>query len=343
MTAPAGYIDLDRTVESIQVGRRHRQDLGDLDALAASIARDGLLQPITVTPGGLLVCGARRLAAIRRLGWRTVSVWVRSSISDLLGHLLAEQDDNQLHKALSPLEAAGLYREIKQLMAEDAARRESASQFTSAYQPRWNGTGKFPGPLDTPAGDPREQAAAMIPGAPSYRTLDKIGFLQHLAADPDIPERLRAEARAGLASIEAGEPVDPVYQQFRDAHRQTQAGRDAHLHQLAEAALARIERAKTKKPARRTPARDTPGGSPTRYPVRAFVLTWTELDNWWTHYDADLLAAELTDEQLAAFLAAADGTHRFAARLRAAREHTKPGDNDDAAAGPTGRPRLRAL
>ena len=64
MTAATGHIELDRTVESIQVGRRHRRDLGDLDALAASIERDGLLQPITITPDGLLVCGVRRLAAI---------------------------------------------------------------------------------------------------------------------------------------------------------------------------------------------------------------------------------------------------------------------------------------
>ena len=96
----SGHIELDRTVASIHVGNRHRQDMGDLDALVASIARDGLLQPITITPDGVLVCGARRLAAVRQLGWRTVNVWVRSAISDRLAHLLAEQDDNQLHKAL---------------------------------------------------------------------------------------------------------------------------------------------------------------------------------------------------------------------------------------------------
>ena len=209
MTAATGRIELDRTVESIQVGRRHRRDLCDLDALAASIERDGLLQPITITPDGLLVCGVRRLAAIRQLGWRTVNVWVRSSISDRLGHLLAEQDDNQLHKTLSPLEAAGLYREIKELMAEDAARRDAATQFSAEHQPRWNGGGNFPPPL-TPPGKVREQAAAMIPGAPSYKTMDKIGYLQHLTTDPGTPEPLRAEAQAGLVKIEAGGPVDPV-------------------------------------------------------------------------------------------------------------------------------------
>ena len=96
--------------------------LGDIDALAASIGRDGLLQPLTITIDGVLVCGARRLAAIKKLGWRTVNVWVRSGLSDRLGQLLAEQDDNMLHKPYTQLEAAGLYREIKELMAEDAAR-----------------------------------------------------------------------------------------------------------------------------------------------------------------------------------------------------------------------------
>ncbi len=110
MTEPQiGSIQLDRTVDSILVGTRHRADLGDIDALAASIDRDGLLQPLTITIDGVLVCGARRLAAIKKLGWRTVNVWVRSGLSDRLGQLLAEQDDNMLHKPYTQLEAAGLY------------------------------------------------------------------------------------------------------------------------------------------------------------------------------------------------------------------------------------------
>mgnify|MGYP003467394799 FL=1 len=67
MNARDGHIELDRAVDSIQVGRRHRTELGDLGSLSASIERDGLLQPITVTPDGILVCGARRLAAIKQL------------------------------------------------------------------------------------------------------------------------------------------------------------------------------------------------------------------------------------------------------------------------------------
>ena len=55
MSRHTGHIELNRTVESIVVGNRHRTDLGDLTALAESIARDGLLQPLTVTIDGVLV------------------------------------------------------------------------------------------------------------------------------------------------------------------------------------------------------------------------------------------------------------------------------------------------
>lgn len=331
MAGEPGHVELDRTVESIRVGRRHRTDLGDIAALASSIGRSGLLQPITITPDGLLVCGARRLAAIRQLGWRTVSVWVRSGISDQLGQLLAEQDDNQLHKTLSPLEASGLYREIKDLIAEDAARREQATRFTPGYQPRWNGPGNFPSPL-TPTGPSRRQAAGMIPGAPSYRTLDKIEYLQRLAQHPDTPPELRDQARQGLAAIEAGGPVHPVFEHLRTLQQQAVAETDAHLHELAAIALARTKTAKAKKtkvPVAKKPAVD--GGVPVKYPVRAFVLTWTELDTWWDHYDLDELAGQLTDEQAEAFYAVAEGTARFAAQLRDARD------------GARAHPHLRAL
>lgn len=186
MSRHTGHIELDRTVESIIVGNRHRTDLGDLTALAESIARDGLLQPLTVTIDGVLVCGARRLAAIKLLGWRTVNVWVRSGITGRLGHLLAEQDDNMLHKDLTPVEAAALYRELKTLMAEDASRRQAATRFSAENQPGKDGAGKFPAP-SFPVGRASEQAAAMIPGGASYKTLDKIDYLRQVTDDPDLP------------------------------------------------------------------------------------------------------------------------------------------------------------
>ncbi|MBS1698382.1 MAG: ParB N-terminal domain-containing protein [Actinobacteria bacterium] len=322
MSAPAGHIELERAVDSITVGNRHRTDLGDLDALAASIDRDGLLQPPTITPDGALVCGARRLAAIKQLGWRRVSVWVRSGISDRLGHLLAEQDDNQLHKPLTPIEAAALYRELKALMVEDAARRQEASRFSRKNQPGMDG-GAESAPPSQPVGKTRQQAAQMVTGSSSYTRLEQIGYLQRLADDPDATEAVRAQARDGLDQIEAGAAVNPIFQHLRDAQADADVERDRLLHELADEALARVHTAKTGKTGKAATSKRRPvtdDDVPARFPVRAFVLIWDDLDAWWTHYDVDELAVELTDEQADAFYATVEGTTEFADRLRIARD-----------------------
>jgi ParB family chromosome partitioning protein len=61
-------------IGDIRVGKRHRRDLGDIDGLAASIEDIGLLNPITVDEDSRLLAGARRLAACKRLGWKTIPV-----------------------------------------------------------------------------------------------------------------------------------------------------------------------------------------------------------------------------------------------------------------------------
>ena len=331
MTEQQAGIQLDRAVDSLTVGKRHRTDLGDIETLAASIDRDGLLQPLTITIDGVLVCGARRLAAIKMLGWRTVSVWVRGGLSDRLGKLLAEQDDNMLHKPYTQLEAACLYREIKEVMAEDAARRKSATQFSSENQPGSDGGANFAPPSSGTVGKTREQAAAMIPGGASHTTLEKIGYVEDIAANPAQPESLRGEAAAGLERIEAGDPVHPIYLAIREAAEAAREVREAAMHALAEEAVARANALKKGKKTRPRPKLVDPEGEPEPYPVRAFIQTWRELASWWTHYDTAALAAQLTDEQYEKFLATADGTLRFADELRAARDATET------------RPHLRAL
>lgn len=63
-----------RPIASITIGPRFRRDFGDIETLAASIAEDGLIQPIAVTPDGLLLAGHRRLLACKLLGWQAIPV-----------------------------------------------------------------------------------------------------------------------------------------------------------------------------------------------------------------------------------------------------------------------------
>lgn len=318
MAATDGHIELERSVASLQVGVRHRRDLGDIDALAASIERVGLLQPITITPDGVLVCGARRLAAIRQLGWDTVKVWVRSGISGKLAHLLAEQDDNVLHKPLTQLEQAALYRELKVLLAEDAAAREQATQFSSQHQPRWNGSAESADPL-TPTGDSRQQAAEMVTGASSYTRLEEVSYLQRTADNPALPEAIHRQAQGELDRIEHGAPVHPAWQRIRDLVTSESARRSQDAGQLAEEALARLKAQPKKKTKHRTgPPTPSDGGTAELWPTRAFVQTWRGFDDWWDHFDPTVLADKLTSDEVEEFFTAVEAAVRFAEKIRAA-------------------------
>lgn len=318
MSARDGHIELDRAVDSIQVGRRHRTGFGDLGLLSASIERDGLLQPITVTPDGILVCGARRLAAIKQLGWQHVKVWVRSGISGDLAHLLAEQDDNVLHKPLTQLESAALYREIKTLMAEDAARRQKASRFSHENQPRTDGDANFAAPSES-LGDSRAQAASMIPDGASHTTLEKINYLQQLADDENQTESVREGVTAELELIGSGAPVHPSYERARQLVLGAQADAPVEdVAQLAEAALARIKSMPHQKRRTSPNPRTAPIDTDEPWPVRAFVVTWNELDGWWRHFEVDDLVRQLSDAEVEMFLRVVDATSHFAEQLRSA-------------------------
>ncbi|MFC7620668.1 ParB N-terminal domain-containing protein [Microlunatus sp. GCM10028923] len=349
MTGRAGHIELERALDSIRVGHRHRTDMGDLEALAASIERDGLLQPPTITPDGLLVCGARRLAAIRQLGWRTVNVWVRSGLSDRLGQLMAEQDDNNLHKPLTQREAAALYRELKQVLTEDAARRQAATRFSTHHQPGTDGSATVASPSEPKPGAVRRQAAQLVTGRNAYTSLERISELEHLAADAAQPVSVREQARAELKAIDAGGSITAAHQRVRTALvladlerviadpttpraereaaqreaatiRSASPERAEDLHRLAAEAVARVKASKSpRRGVRITRSAVVKEAVPTRYPVRAFLLTWTELDAWWNHYEPAELATALTDDQLEAFLSTVEGTRQFAEQLQAAR------------------------
>jgi ParB family chromosome partitioning protein len=339
-----GGVELDRTVASIRVGHRFRQDLGDLDELCDSIAKIGLLQPITITPDGVLVCGARRLAAVRQLGWERVKVWITSTVSTRLTEVLAEQHENAVRKALTPTEAAALYAELKTLYAADAARRQEASRFRS------DGGGNFPPPseqasLDRNAGKARRQAARAITGQDSSKSLDRVIEVQHLADDPATPEPVREVARRELAEMDADgkvyghyltvqaaastealarladDPAQPETVRARAADELGTLDRGGPAAELVKAAQAAIARATN-------PDDDGTDGlrlvAVKRYGLRAFLATVDEMDGWWRYYDPEEIAAGLSDEQWQRLCASLDGSAEFIHAIGDARRHDPP-------------------
>ncbi|GAA3528095.1 hypothetical protein AFL01nite_02700 [Aeromicrobium flavum] len=321
MSEVAGHLEAERRVDAIEVGIRHRRDPGDLGPLIASIERVGLLQPITITPEGVLICGYRRLEAVKRLGWRAVRVWVRPGLSSGLTRLLAERDENVLHKPLTALEAARLYDEVKKVMQEDADRRRRASQFATASgvcagQP---GAGESPAP-QRGHGDVRHQAAEFVTHRASYSQLEHILRMERIAADRDQPQDVRRVAEDELERIRNGAPVDPGYQRVR-AVAEAAANRpdpDADFDHAAAEAL-EIAKAERRERMRRNREKRAAAAAVRKRTPRSFVLLWAEMLGWTDHYDAEQIAREVRDDDWQLFEKVLQEMDAFAREVRSLR------------------------
>ena len=100
-----GFYILETRCDSIRIGERQRKDLGGLEVLAASIATEGLLQPIGITEENVLVFGERRLRAVQ-------DVLRRETISARVVHVRSitagEYAENEIRKDFTPSERVAI-------------------------------------------------------------------------------------------------------------------------------------------------------------------------------------------------------------------------------------------
>jgi ParB family chromosome partitioning protein len=360
-SAPAGALTV--AVDSIVVGARHRKDAGDLDALAASIDKLGLLQPVTVTPDRVLVCGWRRLEAVRRLGWQSIKVWVRSGISDPVTALLAERDENTQRKDYTPLEREALYREIKELLREDAARRQAETRFGGAQRNEKKKTGETdadggvhrtspvrPGrPTEVAQnhagqGKVREQAALIVTGRKSQNTLERLSMLVDLTRDATQPDHIRSLAAEALAQIQDGHPVYPEYEAVRaalaasDPDQQTiEPVTAADVRELLATVRKNEYHPQTSKGDQdKVWNRENGRSSGARHvaqsaSLRQWASIWAGLRRWTTQYDPTVIAAAASETDWTTFHEVLAETNTFARRAQAARNSSRlsPHTGDD--------------
>jgi N6-adenosine-specific RNA methylase IME4/ParB-like chromosome segregation protein Spo0J len=177
-------------IDAIRVGARHRKNLGDIDALATSIAAVGLLQPIGVSPDGTLIFGARRLAAVRKLGWREVLV----RVLDLDEVLRAEADENTIRLDFAPSEAVAIAEALR-AREEGRARERMVAAHASP--------GKLP---ELTEGRTRDKVAAAV--GMSGRTYEKARVVVEAAdSDPRNGDLVARMDRTGK--------VDPAFRALR--------------------------------------------------------------------------------------------------------------------------------
>jgi N6-adenosine-specific RNA methylase IME4 len=174
-------------IGAVHVGERHRRDLGDIDALASSIADIGLLHPIVVRPDGQLIAGERRLRAAERLGWSEIPV----TILKLDAVVRGEFAENSLRKDFTLSEAVAIKRALEPLERAEAKERQREGGRRGG-----EGLGKLPAASNGRAADKAAKASGL-----SRRTLEKAEAVVDAAeAEPDRFGKLVADMdRTGKA------------------------------------------------------------------------------------------------------------------------------------------------
>jgi N6-adenosine-specific RNA methylase IME4/ParB-like chromosome segregation protein Spo0J len=161
------------SVTEIIVGNRHRRALGDIDALAASIRDVGLLQPLVLTPDHRLVAGARRLAAVKALGWVKVPVRVAEGLDDAVLLLRAERDENTCRKDFTPSEAVDISEALEELEREAAEKRKRATQ-AKPGEGKVGGQSAAPNAPRSEPGEEQASGAGKLPAPEKGDTRDRV-------------------------------------------------------------------------------------------------------------------------------------------------------------------------
>jgi N6-adenosine-specific RNA methylase IME4 len=126
-----------RHLSQIKVGIRHRKDFGDLASLARAIDKEGLLQPIAITPDNTLIAGERRLRAWQITRFKDQEIPVH--VVDLDEIVRGEWSENANRKDFTPSEMVAIKRAL-----EPKLKAEAEARMTSGVNQHSEPMGKFP-------------------------------------------------------------------------------------------------------------------------------------------------------------------------------------------------------
>lgn len=211
-------------VGKIIVANRHRRDLGDIDALKASIADLGLLHAIVTDSKHNLIAGRRRLAAVTALGWTEVPTQIAANLDDIYAALRAERDENTCRKELAPTESVALAESLKPFEEKAAKeRRASSNAEREKFSPSTKGAAATKVAEAVGMSRPTLAKAAKVVEA-AKREPDVFGDLpkkmdDQKKVDPVYRELVRREAKRGLP-----EGKTPHQQANEDAARRWAKG-----------------------------------------------------------------------------------------------------------------------
>lgn len=213
-----------RIVDSIKIGFRYREDLGDIQSLSKSIAKIGLLNPITVTSEGTLLAGHRRLMAVKALGWRTIQCVVADDLDSAISRLTAERDENTERKDMTIIEKVKLGRALETLERPKALARQAA-------KPKPSKTGDVSsgpriGTDQTPAQRVRDRQARETRASVGHAvglsgsSYERAKTIVNSAYDDNLSVAQREVAKAAMRDMETTGNIRSNYEKVRESRKQ---------------------------------------------------------------------------------------------------------------------------
>ena len=176
-----------KLISEIRFGKRVRLDPGDIDSLANSIERWGLLQPVLVGPDNSLGDGWRRCEAWKMLGKNSIPIPVFVHDFSRIARREVEIEANLRRKPFSWSEKVAIYQAVRPRIEAEAERRKNSRLKRGQQSPDQE---TF---LNGAKGQTRDLVAAYC-GETSGRTLEKaVAVIQ--SGDPDLIDKLNRTGR----------------------------------------------------------------------------------------------------------------------------------------------------
>ena len=102
------------SIADIKIHKRAREEVLEIEELAESIKRFGLLNPIIVDTNYILVAGYRRLEALKRLGWSSIDANI-IEIKDGISALELEIEENIQRIQFSDEELLNAFKKLNRI------------------------------------------------------------------------------------------------------------------------------------------------------------------------------------------------------------------------------------
>lgn len=200
----------------IVMRERTRSDLGDIRSLAESIKQRGLFHPPVIRRDGddlVLVAGSRRIAALRHLGIKQVTVTVAHDIDDEITALIAEGEENTERKDFVPSEAVRHGERLRDRIEADAkARKAQAPGLPQGQKVSSSKLDEETEPVDRRTDARLAKASGM--GRSSYR---KAAAVVSTVDDESQPEPVRLAAAEAVVEMDRSGNVDAAHRKVQQA------------------------------------------------------------------------------------------------------------------------------